>query len=489
MYQQLFDVIAERIRSGTFPAGHRLPPTRALARSLSVHRNTVVRAYEELEGAGLVQSTVGRGTFVAQAAALGEAAPAPTRGHLPWDALTSTALTGEALGRSERIGRQVSVGEVIHLNRMQASPELFPHLEFQRCLQHAMRTVGAKAMGYMPRDGMPRLRSLIVSDLARLGVPASVEDLIITTGSQQALDIVARALINPGDTFLIEEATYAGALSLLSVANARIVGVPSDGEGPDLAVLERHSRGGVKGFYLMPDCQNPLGTRISLDRREALVRWSHQAGVPLIEDDYASDLQLDDALPPPALRSLDGEVIYIGTYSKKLLPALRIGYLVCPPALHRRLSALKYAMDLGTSGILQCALAEFLERGYLVAHLARVRQEYRKRRDALHAALQKALPSDVTWQLPSSGLVMWLPTGELDPEELFQEAQRQGVLVSPGTLNALAQGAQRGLRLTYCAEPPARLVEGARRLGKAWAAVERRRKGARGGGDAAFAGI
>ena len=148
--------------------------------------------------------------------------------------------------------------------------------------------------------------------------------------------------------------------------------MPSDNEGPDLATLERHCHAGVKGLYVMPNCQNPTGTRISAVRRQALLAWSQKARVPLIEDDYASDLQLDGQLPPPALRSLDGDVIYMGTYSKKLIPALRIGYLLCPPALRPHLTALKHAIDLGTSGILQHALAEFLERGYLRAHLALV---------------------------------------------------------------------------------------------------------------------
>ena len=124
-----------------------------------------------------------------------------------------------------------------------------------------------------------------------------------------------------------------GALSLLAVAGARLIGVPSDDEGPDLMTLERHGHGGVKGLYVMPNCQNPTGRCISARRREALLLWSQKARVPLIEDDYASDLQLDGQPPPPALRALDRDVIYLGTYSKKLIPALRIGYLLCPPAL------------------------------------------------------------------------------------------------------------------------------------------------------------
>ena len=245
-----------------------------------------------------------------------------------------------------------------------------------------------------------------------------------------------------------------------------------------MAELERHRRSGAKGFYLMPNCQNPTGRRVSAARRQALVRWSHDAGVPLIEDDYASDLNLDGQPPLPALRTLDGEVIYMGTFSKKLIPALRIGYLLCPRSLRPHLSALKQAMDLGTSALLQHALAEFLERGYLRAHLGTVQVEYRRRRDALESGLAKHLPRHVHWQHPETGLLLWVPTpASIDPEELFQESKRQGVMVAPGTVHAIRGSEEFGLRLTFCAEPPGRLVEGARRLGKAWAVVERRSKG------------
>jgi 2-aminoadipate transaminase len=482
LYRQLFDQIVSRIRNGTFPSGYRLPPTRTLATELQAHRNTVVRAYQDLESAGFLNSTVGRGTFVApqpaevkQSSEPGAVASAEA---LPWTSLISNGMMVEPLGRSERIARGLHLEGAINLNRLQPSTDLLPHELLRRCLDHVLRTAKARALEYTPREGLLRLRSLVAEDLCRQGVPACAEDLIITTGSQQALDMAARALINSGDPFLVDRSTYAGALNLLALAGARLIGIPSDDEGPDLAVLERHQRSGAKGFYLMPNCQNPTGRRVSAARRQALVRWSHQAGVPLIEDDYASDLNLDGQPPLPALRALDGEVIYIGTFSKKLIPALRIGYLLCPRSLRPHLSALKHAMDLGTSALLQHALAEFLERGYLRAHLGAVQLEYRRRRDALEEGLAKHLPKHVRWRHPETGLLLWLPTPpSVDPEELFQESKRQGVMIATGTVNSVAGSDEFGVRLTFCAEPPTRLIEGARRFGKAWATVERRSKG------------
>jgi DNA-binding transcriptional MocR family regulator len=472
LYRQVFDQVVERIRSGAFPAGYRLPPTRELARVLGTHRNTIVRAYEDLLAAGFVASTVGRGTFVArQPEPRGLPAPVET-GRLPWSSLLARAATAEPLTRFERLPQRPASVDVINLTRLQPSSDLLPDELLRRCLDHVLRTQGPRVLAYAARDGAPRLRAAVAADLARQGVPASPDDVIITSGSQQALDLIVRALVNPGDPFLVDESTYSGALNVITAGGARLLGVPSDDEGPSLDALDRLSRAGAKGLYLMPNSHNPTGATVSAERREALVAWAHRAGVPLIEDDYVADLDLDGRPPPAALRALDGDVIYIGTYSKRLAPALRVGYVIAPPALRPRLVALKYTVDLGTSELLQQALAEFLERGYLTAHLGRSLPEYRRRRDALEEALARHLPRQLSWRRPEHGVALWLPlAAPLDPRAVFDEAQRRGVLVHPSTLNMVEERRGGGVRLTFCAEPAERLVEGARRLGRALAAV------------------
>ena len=468
-YRQIFDQVVARIQSGAFPPGYRLPATRALAVELRTHRNTVVRAFEELADAGFVVSTVGRGTFVAQAVPAQAAAEPPVRAHLPWSSLASQAVAAEPLGRLDRYARPAAMAQdAVNLSRMQPSEDLLPSALLQRCIDHVLRTRKASALGYAPREGLPRLREVIVSELARIGVPAQVDDILVTTGSQQALDLIARALIDPGDPFLVEESTYNGAINLLGAAGARVVGVPSDDLGPDLMALASHARSTAKGFYLMPNSGNPTGSCIPAERREQLVEWSHQAGVPLIEDDYGADLNLEGHSPPAALRALDSEVIYVGTFSKKLIPALRVGFMVCPEALRRQLVPLKHAMDLGTSILLQYALCEFIGRGYLQAHLRRTVSEYRARRDALVAALREGLPEEVEWTTPAHGVVLWLllPTW-MDPTDVLREAEREGVLVTPGVLYSASGTDRRGLRLTYCGEPTERVAAGGRRLCRA----------------------
>jgi 2-aminoadipate transaminase len=480
LYQQLFDQIAERVQSRAFPPGYRLPPTRTMAVQLSTHRNTVVRAYSDLEQAGFVTSTVGRGTFVAQDRPPPPSARPMGSGAMPWGSILSARASSEPLARTERLGRGVVMRDVINLSKMHPSPDLVPHESFRRCIDHVLRTQGARSLGYAPPEGLPRLREAIAVELARRGVPAAAEDVLITTGSQQGLDVVARGLVDPGDTFLLDTLTYSGAINLLTLAGARLMGIASDDEGPDMNALRRVAGGAAKGLYLMPNGGNPTGSVISLRRRRELVEWSRAAAVPLIEDDYGADLILEPTRALPPLRALDGDVLYIGTFSKVLIPALRVGFIVCPPALRRAIASLRSCLDLGTSLLLQHALAEFLDRGYLRAHLNRILEEYRDRRDALLGSLTRHVPSSVGFTRPSRGLSIWMTLpAHFEPDLVFEEAHRRGVLVNPSTVYEVSGGVARGVRLTFCAEPPKRLVEGGRRLGEALTAIARRQRAGR----------
>jgi GntR family transcriptional regulator/MocR family aminotransferase len=483
-YQQIFDQIVERIRNGAFSSGYRLPPSRSLADRLGVHRNTVVRAYEALEEGGFIESTVGRGTFV-RASSLRPAPVAPASnaaaagGGMPWASLLSRVSDAEPLTRFDRLARRTSGREGINLTRMQPPHDLLPVELFRRCMLHVLQSLDSKALGYSPREGVWRLREAIAADLIRQGVPARAEEILVTTGSQQALDVLARALVNPEEQVLVDASTYSGALNVFTAAGARLVGVPSDTEGPELAALERMSRSGAKALYLMPDAQNPSGLTIPTARRRSLIAWSRRSCIPLIEDAYVTDLWLDDAPQPVTLRSLDGEVLHLGSFSKKLIPALRVGYIVHPEGIGARLTSLKHTMDLGTSALLQHALAEFLDRGYMAPHLDRVRAEYRRRRDALVAALEKSLPKELSFHPPKAGLALFISLpDEISPAAAFEAAEREGVLVTPSTINAVSgHGGGGGIRLTFCGEPPRRIAEGARRLGRALDEILSARKG------------
>ncbi|HWO13587.1 MAG TPA: PLP-dependent aminotransferase family protein, partial [Polyangiaceae bacterium] len=395
------------------------------------------------------------------------AAPRPL--DIPWAALLSRAAQSEALGRAERQGRRGEHGAgTINLARMEPAPELIPEQLLRRCFMHVLGGHGLHALGYAPVEGTPGLREQIARDLVERGVPVRTEEVIVTSGSQQGLDLIARALLNPGDTLLVEPTTYAGAIDLFTLGGARLLPVPMDTEGPDVTALDRLTRPEVKGLYLMPNAHNPTGRTLGAARRRALIEWSRASGVPIIEDDYAAGIVLDDTEALPHLRALDGDVIHVSTFSKRLAPALRVGYVVAPAALRPALMSLMRVVALGTSATTQLALGEFMERGYLRAHGSRTRQLYRAQRDALSEALLEHLPSACTWQLPSHGVVLWvrLPDGT-DPEGVSAEARRRGVLVSPSSLFTVGGRPEPAIRLVFSAETTERLVEGARRLAQA----------------------
>lgn len=486
IYQQIFDQIADRIRSGAFPDGFRLPPTRLLAAQLGTHRNTVVRAYAELEAAGFLASTVGRGTFVRAPRGIDAPAPRarPAPRGLPWASLVSQAARSEPLKRFTRMQRASASGDAINLTRMQPPAELLPVELFRRCVEHVLRTSGDKALGYAPKEGFRRLREAIAVDLARLGVPASADDVLVTTGSQQGLDLIARALLDRGEVVLTHASTYAGALQVFAAAGARILGVPSDEHGPDLDALRRLGVHRPKLLYLMPNHCNPTGACMSSARREAILAWARDAQVAVVEDDYAADLELEGLSLPPSLRALDADVVHVGTFSKRLIPGLRIGYVVAPRALAPHLLALKHTTDLGSSGLSQLALAELLERGYLGAHLNNIQPAYRARRDALIEGLRAHLASDVRWQRPARGVSVWLELPPaIDPERVFEEGVARRVIVGPGHAYATDDATRPGVKLNFCFEPEERLIEGARRAAEAIEAARTRRSAAGGGVD------
>ncbi len=476
VYQQLHDRFAADIASGRLAPGTRLPPTRTLATRLGVHRNTLVRAFALLESNGWIDATPGRGSFVRPPPWRGSTATAPTAPSFApdWSHLLSRAVRSEPLDRIVRLSAprpEAGQPAPIDLARMQPSPDLIPDRDFADCLNAVFARLGPHALAYAPSQGDPDLRALIAADLARAGLVCAPDDIVVTTGSQQGLDLVARALVNPGDVFLTESRTYSGALTLLAASGARVVGVATDDDGPLLADLDdaidhRAGRAPVKGLYLVPNARHPTGTSIAPQRRAAILAWARRRGVPVIEDDYGADLVLEPHAAMAPLRALDPEVVHLGTFSKKLMPALRVGFLVVPQALRDALLALKHTMDLGTSPLLQHALAEYLRRGLLGPHLARIQATYRHRRDLFVAALRRYLPPDIVPTVPLQGVATWLPLPPtIDPDLLALEAARAGVLVAPGSVFSTEHDAGIGLRLTFSAENDERLVEGARRLG------------------------
>ena len=450
IYRQIVAQIREQIRTGTLPGGFRLPPVRRVAAELGLTRLTVHSAYAELQAQGLVESHVGRGTFVASGMSSKDA-PRPRVATRPeW---ASQGLIADLL-RFDAQGGTVSFAQAF------PAPETAPVRELGRALQSAIKRPGA--LEYGPIQGLAELRERIAALLLDRGVSTAPEAMLITAGAQQGIDTILRACTEPGDTIAVEAPTYPGVLELAALRQLQVVGVPSDEGGIRVDALEAACLGHrPRLLYLVPICGNPTGRILARDRRAAILNLSRAHGMLIVEDDIYGLLAFPTPAPP-ALKSDDREdiVLYLTSFSKMLAPALRLGALVAPAPLLPRLAAAKGSSNLVCSSLLQLSLAEYLRQDHLLSHLRAVRGIYRERCDAMRAALDRYLPDCMSAQ-PEGGLSMWvrLPEGAIE-RDFVADALEAGVAVVPG--RAFFPEAQRGafMRLSFSTQSPERIERG-----------------------------
>jgi 2-aminoadipate transaminase len=481
VYRQIVDGIRTALLDGRISPGGKLPPTRELARQLGVNRNTVVAAYDALAAEGLVTSHTGRGTFASDPveAPLDAGSPA----HLAsgsWLTSFSRAVEGPGVAGLLSVYRVAMNSEGISFAGSYPAAELMPVERFRRALDAVLSRSGAEILSYGPTSGFLPLREAIAADMRRKGSKAAAEGILITNGSQQAVELVFRTLIDRDDPVVVEEPTYTGALSVLSSLGARLVGVPVDEEGirPDLLAiaLERHR---PRVLYVQPTFHNPTTRVMGEARRLEVLSLAARYGCALVEDDWASDLRLEGN-ELPTLHALDAgrRVVYLSTFSKKLMPGIRVGWVAAPPAVLERLIALKQIADHGSSPLLQAALHEFLADGGLAEHLERVLPAYRERRDIMLGAMRRHFPDGVVWTRPEGGLFLWvtLPPG-IDSTDLFVAARDRQVMISRGELFHSDGSGSDTLRLTYASVRPAQIETGVAVLGE----LVRERSAARAG--------
>jgi DNA-binding transcriptional MocR family regulator len=468
VYRQIVDGVRAAALDGRLRSGHRLPATRDLARQLGVNRNTVVAAYETLAEEGRVRSHTGKGTFLVSRPG---AADVADRGETrTWFHAFSRAADGAAQGGLQAIfAMVVDPGTAISFVGSYPAEELIPVGTFRESLAHALDRHGVEALAYGPTAGHTPLRETIAHGMRARGMPATADDVLVTNGAQQALEIVFRAFVDPGDAVAIEEPTYTGALSVLGALGARVVGIPTDEEGirPDLLAIaiERHR---PRLIYVQPTFQNPT-TRVTTEsRRRELLALASRYRCPIVEDDWAGDLRFEGE-DLPTLHALDAgqHVIYLSTFSKKLMPGLRLGWVCGPPPVMERLIELKRLQDCGTSPLLQIALDDFLREGGLERHLRLVRPAYRARRDSMLDALDRHFPESARWERPLGGLFVWVRLSPaVDGDDLFVAAKQRGVLYSRGELFHSDGSGGSSLRLTYSAVSEAQIAEGVAILGR-----------------------
>jgi len=468
--RQIAGAIRQAIATGDLAPGDRLPAERSLASEIGVDRMTVSRAYADLEEDGSVARQVGRGSFVlARREALPPASSlvVPDPPGILWASAFASRTAGIGAGPAATLHAPPADG-AINLSSLFPDASLYPIDDFRRAMEAAIRREKGRLFGYGAAGGYPPLRRHIVAAMRDRGMPIDEDEVVITNGSQQGIDLVARVLLDPGDRVAVENPTYTGAMQVFQSHGARVIGVPVDEQGmrPD-GLEEALHRSGAKLLYLIPNFQNPTSGTLSLARRLKLLEIASRHRVPILEDDFGGDLRFEGE-ELPSLKSLDrsDSVIYISTFAKKLLPGLRLGWVAAPREAAEKISLLKQITDWNTSLLLQGALHEFCRRGDLDRHLKRVIAAYRERRDAMMSAMEKHFPAAARYTRPAGGLVVWvtLPPG-VDADEVALEAQGRGVFVGRGDLFYVDGGTHNNLRLVYAQAGPAEIRKGIRILG------------------------
>lgn len=326
------------------------------------------------------------------------------------------------------------------------SPKTFPVSAFSAACEKVLREDGHAALQYAASEGYAPLREMVAAMLPWKVDPAQV---LITTGSQQGLDLIAKILIDAGSRVLVETPTYLGALQAFTPMEPDIVSVTSDDQGVDLADLQRKAAG-ARFFYVLPNFQNPTGRTMTEERRAALSAEAASLGLPIVEDNPYGDLWFDNPPPLPLTARNPEGCVYLGSFSKVLAPGLRLGFMVAPKALYPKLLQAKQAADLHSPGFNQRMVAEVMKGGFLDRHVPTIRALYKSQRDAMLAAMQREMPDGVSWNTPAGGMFLWarLPGG-MNAVDLLPHAVERGVAFVPGAA-FYADGAEAGtLRLSF----------------------------------------
>ena len=357
------------------------------------------------------------------------------------------------------------------------APDVFPVEQFREACNYVLDNFGPQALQYSTTEGYIPLREMIARHTARYNIEITADNILITSGSQQALDFIGRLFLNRGDYIVVESPTYVGALQAWNAYGAQYIPVRADENGMIVDELEAALRMGPKFIYILPNFQNPSGSTLSLERRQKLVELADRYGVPIVEDDPYGQLRYEGE-HIPSIVSLDseyrglnggghysGNVIYISTFSKLLAPGLRLAWVIAPPEVIRKLVMTKQAADLHTSSFNQYVAYEVAKGGFLDEHVKLIRAVYKERRDVMFEMMEEMFPQGVTWSKPKGGMFLWgvLPEGT-DATELLKRAVERKVAFVPGAAFHPRGGGANTMRINFSYSSPETIREGVRRL-------------------------
>ncbi len=357
------------------------------------------------------------------------------------------------------------------------APEIFPVREFREASNHVLDHFGPQSLQYSATEGYRPLREMIARHTARYSVEVTADNILITSGSQQALDFIGRLFINRGDYIVVESPTYVGALQAWNAYGAQYIPVRADENGMIVDELEEALRIGPKFIYILPNFQNPSGSTLSLERRKKLVEIADKYGVPIIEDDPYGQLRyegehipsvvsLDSEFRGPNGGHYSGNVIYISTFSKLLAPGLRLAWVIAPPEVIHKLVMTKQAADLHTSSFNQYVAYEVGKGGFLDEHVKVIRSTYKERRDVMIEMMEETFPPEVTWRKPQGGMFLWgIMPEEMDAAEVLKRAVERKVAFVPGMAFHPRGDGKNTMRINFSYSSPDLIREGIARLG------------------------
>ncbi len=479
LYMQIRDQIRGRILSGGLKCGDRLEPSRELAHQLGVHRTTVGNAYADLESEGLIQGTVGRGTFVTPLAETIRAprkAPGRPTQDIFWESFFPKEARDDSLGRL--MASSVEEG-VISFAAAHGSDELTSPDLIRRAADAVLRREGGRLVQYGSTAGYLPLKAYLQTRLRRDGIPVELDEILVTHGCQQSLDLLRRALVSPGDSVVCENPTYTGLWNVFESPSVRLMGVPVTPEGMDLDALEALlEQNRVKLIFCSPSFQNPTGFTMPLAARQRLLEIARRFQTPIVEDDVYGALRCRGRQIPP-LKALDtaGLVIYLNSFSKVGFPGLRVGWLVASRPVIERLQWAKQRADLHTNVLGQAVVQELGVRGWLDKWIRKSCNVYAHKQDVLRRALERHFPPEVRVFYPEGGMSVWVELPAfLDAEELLVKARERRMTFAPARYFYFQNPRHNALRLCYTALPDDKIERGVAILGDVLKAEMRRAK-------------
>lgn len=477
LYRQIENHIRTAILSGNLQVGTKLPAVRQMSKDLAVNRITIETAYDLLEADGLIEKKVGSGTFVLPIHKTAQPNKNEEESKWPlWQQGPLGRIKPEVTDLEQFNETLQPPENPIRFAGGVGDPNLFPVNEFGKIIQKIIKKDGVIGLSYGEPNGYLPLRQTICRILANQGLQTNPENILITTGSQQAINLVTQLLLKPGDIVLTECPSYSGALDLFNAHHLHTIRIPVDEDGMRIDLVEEKlQQHHPKLIYTIPNFHNPTGVCMSGKRRRQLLALAEKYNVPILEDDYVGDLRYDGCALP-TLKALDcgGRVIYTSTFSKMLMPDLRIGYIISEGPIYKSLVHLKCLNDLATSNLFQRALDAYLSIGRYQSHLRKTIRIYRKRRDCAIDTVGRVLKGKVIYTTPKGGLFLWLTLqDQINPNELIETAQKCGV--SLGTVFTVEGDDQaHHLRINFAFQTEENIILGLKRLSQALKIIQQK---------------